>query len=143
MNPSQILNIILALTALAVLIGAGLIGYGWRGAMCGEATAKREAAAKESQLAAVVRAIHQSEALRAEDASVLSASAAERIKVIKETRYVEREAPRVATPHCADLGADWLRLFNRAIDAGHGETVGAGAAASSARPFADGARDEQ
>lgn len=143
MIPVNLMSHFATLFVLAGLFGAGLLGYGWRGALCGAQVAKIEAAAKEAQLAAVARAVHQSEALRAEDLAVMSASAAERVQVIKETRHVERAAPRVATPHCTDLGADWLRLFNRAIDAGNGAPVGASAAASAASPSTDGARLEQ
>lgn len=97
-----------------------------------------QAEADRARLAAVSRAIAQADAIRAEDAAVLATRAVERTQTREVIRYVQRAAPVVSTPDCADLGPEWVSLFNAAVHAANGD---AGAAASAVAAGGDGDGD--
>ncbi|MFZ5536762.1 MAG: hypothetical protein ACOZAP_04700 [Pseudomonadota bacterium] len=141
MNPSQIINTILALTALAVLVGGGLIGYGWRGAMCGEQVAKLEASQAQRERAAAQRVIAEYERIQRENEAIELAWITTQREIEARHAELKNELPAVMPAHqrtdgACNLSRGAVRVLNRA--AGHpdpvpapaGGTVGEAQAAS-------------
>lgn len=63
---------------------------------------------------AVLRAVEQSEKIRRQDFEILMEARDREIIVTEKLNTVYVDVP---TPDCVDLGDDWLREFNRAINA--------------------------
>lgn len=139
------LYIIAGLTLLMASIGSGM---GWwlyhqgrtaEHAVCLEAQAK----AADARDKALHRAFDQADRIASEDLDVATASNAERIRVIKEIRYVQRAAKQVKTPDCRDLGPDWFGLYNRGIAAANGSPGNADSAAPATAASAAGTGAQQ
>lgn len=71
----------------------------------------------EDRIDSINRAIEQGRALAEQEYMAAQAGARVITRVKTEIRYVERAFDETATPACHDLGPDWLRHYNAAIDA--------------------------
>ncbi len=103
MNPRVLVASVLAMAALAILVGAGLLGYAQRAAMCGEQLAKIEATQAQRERAVAQRVVDEFQRIQRIDDEV------ERAWIKTQQQIEERHAkaqPKLARTFPAHQRAD-------------------------------------
>jgi hypothetical protein len=108
--------------AIAAIVVAVIAAYQWQ--LEQQYDAGYDAASSEyskSSLLAINEAVADAQAKWLEAQKIALENQAQEDVIHENIRIVYRDIPAVETPNCADLGADFLRVFNAAIDAGSSE----------------------
>lgn len=97
---------IAAIGGIALIAGAFFLGVRYA-----------EGRAAVAQQRAIDRALAQAAAVWEQDRLILEQSQKVIYRTREVVRYVQREAQSLDMAHCPDLGADWIRLRNKSINA--------------------------
>lgn len=106
-----------------LLAAAGIMGAYWLAYTNGREACKAEHDA--ATIAHITRAIEQANDQRAQDLEIIDAAQASEIKTRTVFRTIYREAEHVESD-CADVGDEFVRVFNAAVRAADDPAATAG-----------------